>query len=167
MLTFPTNYRCLESAIGCFLPLIPKSEKTRDCGVDPLRCARFGEITPRWHQANRRRVPQPREKPAASKTPLHAAKKLPTCQPLWQPLLARPRAPVREGAETALLTSFATHSAAARCAATTAKLPARASHSLDHAGKSPTPALSECRSPRNTADAPPPALDPPQRRQHS
>ncbi len=74
---------------------------------------------------NHRRVPKPQEKPACSKTPLQAAKKLPTCQPLWQPLLARPRARAREEATTALLTSLADRSAAARRAVTTAKPPAR------------------------------------------
>ena len=151
----------------CSLPLIPKNEKTRDCSFDPRRPARFGETTSRLHQTNQSSVPKPREKPACSKTPLHAATKLPTCQRLWQPLLASLHAFGREEATTALLTFLAQRSAAARRAVTTAKPPARLRHSLDHAGIAPIPALSECRSPRNTADAPPPALDPPQRRQHS
>ena len=124
------NHRCGRMEvnfgdIGCSLPLLRVKEKTRDLFFDPQRGARFGETTPHSHQANHRRVPQPREKPACSKTPLHAAKKLPTCQPLWQPLLARLRAPGREEATTALLTSLADRSAAARRAVTTAKPPAR------------------------------------------
>ena len=86
------------------------------------------------YRANRRRMPQPREKPAASKTPLHAAKELPSCQPLWQPLFTRPRAPAREGAETALLTSLALRSAAARRAVTTADPPPRIGKQLRPCG---------------------------------
>ena len=88
--------------------------------VVPAR-ERIGETTPRSHQRDDKRVPQPREKPAASKTPLQAAKKLPTCQPLWQPLLARPRAPGREEATTALLTFLAQRSSVACRAVTTPK----------------------------------------------
>ena len=74
---------------------------------------RIGETTPRVHQADHSSVPQPREKPACSKTPLHAATKLPTCQPLWQPLLASLHAPGLEHSTTALLTFLAQLSAAA------------------------------------------------------
>ena len=132
--------------------------------VVPAR-ERIGETTPRSHQRDDKRVPQPREKPAASKTPLQAAKKLPTCQPLWQPLLARPRAPGREEATTALLTFLTQRSAAARRAVTTARAPARLRHSLDHAGIAPIPAIGARTCARDAADAPAPAINPPQRRE--
>ena len=120
------NHRCGRMEvnfgdIGCSLPLLRVKEKTRDCFFDPQRDARFGESTPHSHQADHSSLPQLREKPAASKTPLQAAKKLPTCQPLWQPLLARPREPGREEATTALLTFLAQRSAVACRAVTTAK----------------------------------------------
>ena len=68
----------MDETENCNLQLVRR--KTLFCIFDPRRRPRIGETTPRLHQADQRRVPQPREKPAASKTPLHAAKKLPTCQ---------------------------------------------------------------------------------------
>ena len=105
----------------CFLPHIFDKGKTRDCVFSPRRRARFGETTPSLHQADHKREPKPREKPACSKTPLHAAKKLPTCQPLWQPHLAHLQPHASQEATSALLTSFAHRYTLERRAVTTAK----------------------------------------------
>ena len=124
----------------------------------------IGETTLRSYQEDHKRVPKPREKPACSKTPLHAATKLPACQPLWQPLRAHLQAHASEEATTALLTSFAHRSAVACRAVTTAKPPAGPSHNHDHAGLAPSPALRPRTSPHHAADALAPAIDPPKRR---